>query len=396
MSTTSRAAGRASRSPVDEAGRRDDRAAAAASAGAPSSRDDFFQLTPERVLDAVEKAGLQCRPLCYPLNSFENRVYEVELADKSRIVAKFYRPGRWTREQIAEEHELLAALAAEELPVCAWRPFPGGDTLHAIDRIFYSVADRRAGRAPDEVGDALALRLGMFVGRMHAVAARRPFGHRPRLDADSYVRTETEFLRAERQIAGAFEARYLRAAEELADLADAAWPRHDQIRLHADLHLGNVLLRDDQIRVLDFDDAVMGPAVQDLWLAIPGRDEHARRLRALCVEGYERFRLFDHGSLRLIELLRGLRMVRYCAWLARRYDDPAFRLGWPEFGSEEYWRTTTDDIEEQLRVVRGEARAAREAGDAARGMAPAVASGAAAAEEVELTNKDYFWDWEGD
>ena len=163
-------------------------------------------------------------------------------------------------------------------------------------------------------------------------------------------------------------------------------------RLHADLHLGNVLLRDGELRVLDFDDAASGPAVQDMWLLIPGRDPESLRLRELFLEGYERFRVFDRGSLRLVEVLRGMRMVRYTAWLARRFEDPAFRLGWPDFGSEEYWRTTTDDLEEPARASprwRGLVRPVRR-------NRSASGPGSWLEPAAELTNKDYFWDWEGD
>lgn len=354
-----------------------------------AERQDFYRLGPEQVLAAIEAAGLPCRPLCYPLNSFENRVYELELEDRSRIVAKFYRPGRWKRAQIAEEHELLAEAGATELPVCTVRSFPDGSTLRQTDGIFYAIWDRRGGRAPDEVDSTLAMRLGMFVGRLHNVAAARPFRHRPRLDADTYVTTEAAWLEDEGAIPAAFENRYLRACEALARLAEGALRGVDTHRLHADLHLGNVLLRDNELRVLDFDDAATGPAVQDMWLLIPGRDLESLRLRELFLEGYERFRVFDRGSLRLIEVLRGMRMVRYTTWLARRFEDPAFRLGWPDFGSEEYWRTTTDDLEEQLALARG--GAGMSASTPADGRAPAVSE-----ESTELTNKDYFWDWEGD
>lgn len=353
---------------------------------------DFFRLGPERVLAAVEQAGLPCRPLCYPLNSFENRVYEVELEDRSRIVAKFYRPGRWSAEQVGEEHALLAELDAAELPVCAPRPFPDGGTLRQIEGIHYAIWERRGGRAPDELGPALAMRLGMFVGRMHNVAAARPFRHRLRLDGETYVAAEADWLAAEDVVPSAFAGRYLRACDALAALAAPELRGEETLRLHADLHLGNVLLRDGELRVLDFDDAAMGPPVQDLWLAIPGRDSESLRQRASFLEGYERFRAFDHRSLRLIELLRGLRMVRYAAWLARRWEDPAFRAGWPDFGSEDYWRTTTSDLEEQLAAARAGLRSAPEA---LSGVAAGAAAGLAEGPEA-LSNKDYFWDWEGD
>lgn len=349
--------------------------------------DLFLSLTPDKVLQAVEAAGLRTIPVCYPLNSFENRVYEVELDDRSRVVVKFYRPGRWSAEQIREEHDFLTELAAEEIPVCTVRPFPDGSTLKRIEHIYYAISDRRGGRAPDELDDRTVERLGMFVARLHNVGSRRPAHHRPRLDADHYVRRPVAWLREHDQLPRALGDRYFSAALELATIADrlmAGVPTH---RIHADLHLGNVLFRDGQLRVLDFDDMVAGPAVQDLWLALPGRDQEAWRQREIFLAAYEQFRLFDRSTLNLIEPLRGLRMVRYVGWLARRWHDPAFKAAWPHFGTAEYWQRETEDLEEQLAVVRGEKEAAEPVpGDVSRVVE----------EEPVLTNKDYFWDWEGD
>lgn len=355
-------------------------------------RDTFFGLGPEQVLDAVEAAGLATRPVCYPLNSFENRVYEVELEDRSRVVAKFYRPGRWTREQILEEHEFLRQLDAEEIPVCTVRPFPDGETLKEIAGIYYSISDRRGGRAPDELSDAALERLGMFVGRMHAVGVRRPFRHRPALDVERYVRRPVEIVRP--LLPAHFRDRWLRAADALADLAEPRLRHQESQRIHGDLHLGNVLFRNGRLRVLDFDDAATGPPVQDLWLAVPGRDVESRRRRVLLVAGYERFRLFDPSSLEVIEHLRGLRMVRYSGWLARRRDDPAFRRAWPEFGSEEYWRQETRDLEEQVAAVRAAESARRRSRTAGRPPALSRKAPEADADVSELSNADYFWDWE--
>ena len=358
--------------------------------------DLFVSLTPERVLEAVEASGLRCRPVCYPLNSFENRVYEVELEDRSRIVAKFYRPGRWSREQILEEHSFLAELAAEEIPVCPMRPFPDGGTLHRIDDptkggIFYCLADRRGGRAPDELNDLAVERLGMFVGRMHNVAARRPAPSRPRLTADHYVRRALDWMDRHGTLSGLVKRRYFAAAEAIADIADELAAGVANHRIHGDLHLGNVLFRDGELRVLDFDDLVTGPAVQDLWLALPGRGREVERQRRILLAGYEQFRTFDRSTLRLIEPLRGLRLVRYAGWLARRWHDPAFRAGWPHFGTAEYWERETSDLEEQLAAV-------REAAESAVVMEPdaAVSHLVSPPDEELLSNKDYFWDWEED
>ncbi len=366
-----------------------------------TATDLFLSLTPERVLEAVEASGLRCRPVCYALNSFENRVYEVELEDRGRIVAKFYRPGRWSREQILEEHRFLAELAAEEIPVCTVRPFPDGETLRRTsvrpeggkrnNVIYYSLSDRRGGRAPDELGELAVERLGMFVGRMHNVAARRPATSRPRLTADRYVRRALDWMDRHGTLSGLVKRRYFAAAEAIADIADELAAGVATHRIHGDLHLGNVLFRDGELRVLDFDDLVTGPAVQDLWLALPGRGREVERQRRILLEGYERFRSFDRSTLRLIEPLRGLRLVRYAGWLARRWHDPAFRAGWPHFGTGEYWERETGDLEEQLVAV-------REAADSAAVPAGAEPGGRVApmADEELLSNKDYFWDWEGD
>lgn len=370
----------------------------------PESTDLFLDLTPDRVLDAVERSGMATRPVCYPLNSFENRVYEVELADRSRLVAKFYRPGRWSREQILEEHGFLRELEAAEIPICEVRPFSGADdTLREIDGIYYSLWERKGGRAPDELGDDAIERLGMFVGRLHAVGARRTFLHRPRLDADRYVRRQMEFLEREGTIAPAYEARYLRAADTIATLADEALDGVETLRLHGDLHLGNILFRDGLLRVLDFDDACTGPAVQDLWLALPGRDAETERRRYAFVTGYERFRLFDLDSLRLVEVLRGLRLVRYCGWLARRWHDPAFRQGWPHFGSEEYWQEETRDLEQQVEQIRralgssgGAGYRGSSLGTSSTGLPSTESSLGGTDSSAELTNADFFWDWEDD
>jgi len=348
--------------------------------------DLFLSLTPQKVLEAVEASGLRCRPVCYPLNSFENRVYEVELEDRSRIVAKFYRPGRWSAEQIREEHEFLAELDAEEIPVCTIRPFRDGSTLKRIDHIYYCISDRRGGRALDELDDRTVERLGMFAARMHNVGSRHPARHRLRLSADSYIRDAVTWLRENADLPAQVRSRYFDTALAIAEIADRLMEGVATHRIHGDLHLGNILFRDRQLRVLDFDDMVTGPAVQDLWLVLPGRDRETERQRQRFIAAYEQFRVFDRTSLRLIEPLRGMRMVRYAAWLARRWHDPAFKAGWPQFGDAEYWEGETADLVEQLAVIRGELTVPH----------PGVAAGPAAAEPVEevLTNKDYFWDWE--
>jgi Ser/Thr protein kinase RdoA (MazF antagonist) len=341
--------------------------------------DLFLTLTPEKVLEAVEAAGVAVRPLCYPLNSFENRVYEVELDDRSRVVAKFYRPKRWTAAQILEEHRFLTELDAAEIPVAPARPFPNGSTLATIEGIHYTLFDRKGGRAPDELNEPLATRLGMLVGRLHLVGAKRSGADRLALTSAAYLRGELDWIERQRILPERLAARFLGAARAVADAYDRASAGADRLRIHGDLHLGNLLERDGELRLLDFDDMMIGPAVQDFWLALPGRDTTTERLRNCFLEGYERFRLFDPAELALIEPLRGLRMARYAVWLARRWHDPIFPRNWPHFGTEDAWERETIDLEEQALLV----------GRLAKGgtieRPPA---------EEELGNKDYFWDWE--
>jgi Ser/Thr protein kinase RdoA (MazF antagonist) len=340
----------------------------------------FLALTPEKVLEAVEAAGVGVRPLCYPLNSFENRVYEVELDDRTRVVAKFYRPGRWTASQILEEHRFLSELDAEEIPVATARPFRNGKTLATIEGIHYTLFDRKGGRAPDELTPALAERLGMLVGRMHAVGARRADADRLPLTSEAYVRRDLDWLERQKLLPERLAHRFLAAGRKIAEVYDRASAGVVTLRLHGDLHLGNLLERDGELRLLDFDDSMIGPAVQDVWLALPGRDASAVALRESLLEGYERFRLFDPAELKLVEPLRGLRMAHYAVWLARRWNDPIFPKNWPHFGTEEAWERETNDLEEQAALVlrleqHGPAAVARDDGE-------------------EITNRDLFWDWE--
>lgn len=311
-----------------------------------STTDLFFSLTPHKVLEAVEAAGLFCNPLCYPLNSFENRVYEVELEDRTRLIAKFYRPGRWTEAQILEEHRFLADLAEAEVPAIPPRPFPDGGTLRQIEGIHYCLFPRAAGRAPDEPDDALVERLGMLTARLHNAGAARQAEHRIRLSGDTYVRENLAWMAGRRVVPARSWARYEAAARRIADAADARLAGVELHRIHGDLHHGNLLLRDNVLVVIDFDDMVVGPAVQDLWLLLPGRGAEARRLREIFLEGYEALRGFDRKSLSLVEPLRGLRRVHYAAWIARRWHDPIFPRTFPHFGTEAYWDEETRDLEE--------------------------------------------------
>jgi Ser/Thr protein kinase RdoA (MazF antagonist) len=346
--------------------------------------DLFFSLTPDAVLDAVEFAGVRCAPVCVALNSFENRVYDITLDDGSRLISKFYRPERWTREQILEEHQFLADCAVAEIPVCPVRPFPDGSTLRAVpgtnDTMFYCLFERRGGRAPEELSDELVERLGMLTARLHNVGVGREARHRIRIGPDALIRDNIRWLLAHDTIPDGYRQTYVTAAHDIADMMDTALRGVAVHRVHGDLHLGNLVQRGDGLNLLDFDDFGVGPAVQDMWLVLPGRDIASFRQREVFLEGYEQFRTFDRATLRLVEGLRAMRWVHYSAWLARRWHDPTFPATWPHFGTDSYWASETRDLVTQRDLVERELFGER----------PPSAEPAA----EELTNKDFFWDWE--
>jgi Ser/Thr protein kinase RdoA (MazF antagonist) len=322
-----------------------------------SSATRFFHgLTPERILEAVEASGLECTGRCLALNSLENRVYDVEIeldetpkspSDRFRVV-KFYRPGRWSREQVLEEHAFLADLVASEIPVVAPEPLSNGSTLGSIDDlgIVYAVFPRARGRLRDEISEEEAGQLGRLVARVHAVGEARPASSRIQLDVDTYGRENLDFLLDAGVIPPAYRDRYRSLVETVCDRAEPWFDDTDFQCIHGDCHLGNVLWGNDGAMLVDFDDMLIGPCVQDLWLLAAGRDEWARKRRRALIDGYEEMREFDHLSLRLIEPLRVLRLVHFAAWIARRWEDAAFPRTFPDFGSDRFWVGQMEAIQE--------------------------------------------------
>jgi Ser/Thr protein kinase RdoA (MazF antagonist) len=278
----------------------------------------FFALTPERVLDAVEVGGLRSTGRCLPLRAFENRVYEVELEDESRLVVKFYRPGRWSRETILDEHKFLLDLAEAEVPAVAPTNLGTGQTLNEIEGIYYAAFPRIRGRSLDELDAEHRRHIGRTLGRLHAVGAARQIEKIGFMPENLWPRYRDLALR----------------------IADAAAPQLAAVkfqRVHGDLHWGNILWTRDGPILVDFDDCVMGPPVQDLWLLARGRDEEARKAREDLLEGYELFREFDRSTLSLIEPLRGLRIIYMSGWIAKRWEDPSFPHAYPNFKDVRYW-----------------------------------------------------------
>ncbi len=326
----------------------------------PTSPSDtpYAGLTPEAVLDALDAVGLRGDGRLIQLNSYENRVFQVFLEDGPVVVAKFYRPGRWSDAQILEEHAFAAELAEAEIPVVAPRQL-GGTTLASYtlagQPYRFSITPRQSGRAPELEDPATLEWIGRFIGRIHAVGSRRPFEHRLTLDLHSHGVGPRDWLLASDLIGIETQAAWQRVVnevlEEVQRCFDAAgsW---QPIRLHGDCHVGNLLWTDAGPHFVDLDDALMGPPVQDLWMLLSGERQAMQAQLASLLAGYEDFMDFDWRQLRLIEALRALRMIHYSAWIARRWSDPAFPVGFPWFGDRNYWSDQIIRLRDQLEAMR--------------------------------------------
>jgi Ser/Thr protein kinase RdoA (MazF antagonist) len=337
--------------------------------------DSFGHLDPARVLDALAAVGLEGDGRVLTLNSYENRVFLAHLDDGPAVVAKFYRPGRWTDAQILEEHAFAEELAAAEVPVVPPRrlaptahagetcwvigaPEAGQGTLFsfrqdgAVDR--FAVAERRAGRSP-ELEEPQVLRwIGRFIGRLHLVGARGRFEHRRTLGIDSFGEDSVATLLDGRFVADEVRAVWADAADRAMAAVRQAFQATgpiDTLRLHGDCHVGNILWTGAGPHFVDLDDAVNGPAMQDLWMLLSG-DRAARTAQlAEVIEGYETFRPFPARELQLLEALRTLRILHYSAWIARRWADPAFPAAFPWFGTPQYWVDQATRLRDQVEAI---------------------------------------------
>jgi len=322
----------------------------------------YEALTPDVVMDALASIGLAGDGRLMALSSYENRVYQLWLEEphegESAVVAKFYRPERWSDAQILEEHSFAAELVEGEVPAVAPLAIEGR-TLHHFGGFAFSVSPRRGGRAP-ELDDQNVLEwIGRFLARIHIVGARKPFETRPALDAKSFGIESRDWLIEHRMIPLDVEAKWLAHCNEalaiIADtpLANSADASIRKLRLHGDCHPGNILwVPDKGPHFVDLDDARTGPAVQDLWMLLSGeRGQRQKQLGAL-VDGYEEMREFDRAELALVEPLRTLRLIHYSAWLARRWADPIFPINFPWFGTPDYWQGQVQMLEEQVEQMR--------------------------------------------
>jgi len=344
--------------------------------------DFFLELTPDRVLVAIEEAGFAPTGHCTPLTCLENRVYDLRLEDGQHIVAKFYRPGRWTREAVLEEHRFLADLREMEIPVCSPLPFPAGETLREVEGIQFAIWPRTGGRSPAELADDQIEILGRLLARIHNVGAAREAPHRARLDVPTSALAPLALLEDRGFLPAECSKRYRRCVEQVAEIyteRSRGIPVH---RIHGDCHMGNILRGDEGWFFLDFDDMVVGPAVHDVWMLLPGRDSEGYRQRALLIDAYRQFRDFDTAWLRLVEPLRAFRFIFYAAWIARRWEDSAFPAAFPHFGTADYWENETRDLEEHVERISSGRDEVTPGGQRREGAEP----------DIELSNKDFFWD----
>lgn len=313
----------------------------------------FSGLTPDRVLDAVEAVGWRGDGRVLTLNSYENRVYQIGIEDGPPLIAKFYRPGRWSDAAILEEHTFTALLAEHEVPVVT--PIGNaGQTLHHSDQHRFALYPRQQGRAPELDAAGTLEWMGRFLGRIHALGALDGYRARQTLDIDSFGREPRDYLLASDYLPADLRPAWHSVVDQALDGVEHCFERAGStllLRLHGDCHVGNILWAADGPHFVDFDDSRMGPAIQDLWMLLSGDREAMEHQLGQILSGYEAFHDFDPRELNLVEALRTLRLIHYSAWIARRWHDPAFPKAFPWFNTQRYWEERVLELREQIALM---------------------------------------------
>ncbi len=312
----------------------------------------FQALTPEFIMDAVESRGFICDCRTLALNSYENRVYQVGIEDGDPLIAKFYRPGRWSDDQILEEHQFCLELAEHELPVVAPLTDPRGESLFHFRDFRFALYPRKGGHAPELDNLDNLLILGRLLGRIHRIGSLRPFLHRPRLDCQSFGRESVELI-SDRFVPPEYKANYDALTADLLQGIEEIFAAKEirYLRVHGDFHAGNILWRGEAPHLVDLDDARMAPAVQDLWMMLSGDRPRQSAQLAEILEGYGEFFDFRPRELLFVEALRSLRILHFSAWLARRWEDPTFPRHFSWFNTPRYWGEHILEIREQIAAL---------------------------------------------
>jgi Ser/Thr protein kinase RdoA (MazF antagonist) len=312
----------------------------------------FDHVTPDFILSSVEAAtGLRLTSVLLALPSYINRVYEVRTVDGTKLIAKFYRPGRWTLDAIRDEHSFVQDCADAEIPVVPANPLKLGATIEEHGGILLSIFPKKAGRQLEITGDDDWLRLGSLVGRMHLCGEKQKAIHRITIGPRNSTIADVNHL-VGNVIPERFKEQYKTVSMRLIDSSSPLFGGGECIRIHGDCHRGNILNRlEEGLLLIDFDDMAMGPPVQDLWLLLPDRAEKSKHEIDLFLQGYERFRRFDRKNLRCIEPLRALRMIYFLAWCSRQIDDAQFKKHFPDWGNDSFWQKEINDLREQLGFV---------------------------------------------
>lgn len=317
----------------------------------------FYDLDPTVILKAVDDLGFRSTGRCLALNSLENRVYEVEIevdedkvqsASDRFVVIKFYRPGRWTEQQIREEHQFLWELKDAEIPVVAPLKIQNETLFKLDDGILYTVFPKQGGRIPDEFQDEELMQLGRLLARLHQVGRGQQAHHRLHITPQMYGRKNLEYLLSSKLLPPHLEKSYASIVETICVESEKLFANKFIQRLHGDCHKGNILWGRDGLSLVDFDDMVVGPCVQDLWLVLPGRDQESMIQRDILLEGYTSMLDFDYSSLKLIEPLRALRFIHFSSWIGKRYQDESFKRAFPFYGTDKYWEEQIHDLRDQL------------------------------------------------
>lgn len=317
------------------------------------STTPYATLDPDRILDAIESIGFRCSGSLLVLNSYENRVYQVGIDDQDPLIAKFYRPHRWSDDAILEEHQFSLELANQEIPVIA-PIIVNQKTLHHFDAFRFSLFIRKGGRALELDNLDQLEWMGRFIGRLHAIGACRSFQHRHTLNLDYFGFKPYHFLLENNFIPDHLKKQFCQITEMILKLIEDIFQKAGnikQIRIHGDCHAGNVLWRDSGPHIVDLDDSMMGPAIQDMWMLLSGNPMQMNVQLDSILSGYSEFHDFNYRELILIEPLRTLRMLHYSAWLAKRWNDPAFPFNFPWFNTTYYWQEHIHHLHEQINLL---------------------------------------------